>query len=225
MVAIKQKVGGDDENEVEEGMEEGCDDNGAPRQKRTRGNWEVDRLMLAKAMHRRSVLWNANQDGHWQSYQRDRACTQLATEMELNKDNLKKMWCSLIDMFHRKRWNFDASNVQLYQLLETMQPGPLHHCKHQPEEVEPLSANNRIQQVYDREVICNRSHPDHSVLTKRDKAFDEVTREQGMSMPELKHHWRTGKIVTKIINTIATIISTPVEVERVGSRMQEIKDK
>ncbi|KAL9706841.1 hypothetical protein quinque_010359 [Culex quinquefasciatus] len=96
------------------------------------------------------------------------------------------------------------------------QPGPLHHRKHQPEEVEPLSANNRIQltqQVYDREVICNRSHPDHSVLTKRDKAFDEVTREQGMSMPELKHHWRTGKIVTKINNTIATIISTPAEVE------------
>ncbi|KAL9696804.1 hypothetical protein quinque_016383 [Culex quinquefasciatus] len=203
MVAIKQEVGGDDENEAEEGMEEGCDDNGAPRQKRTRGNWEVDRLMLAKAMHRRSVLWNANQDGHWQSYQRDRACTQLATEMELNKDNLKKMWCSLIDMFHRKRWSFDASNVQLYQLLETISPSRSTTGK--------SSVTGPIRT--------------HSVLTKRDKAFDEVTREQGMSMPELKHHWRTGKIVTKINNTIATIISTPAEVERVGSRMQEIKDK
>lgn len=82
-----------------------------------------------------------------------------------------------------------------------------------PEEVEPHSANNRMQLtqlVYDREVIWNRSHPDHSVLAKRYEAFDEVARELGMSMPELKHHWRTlgGKVVTKITNTIAAIIST-----------------
>ncbi|EDS32050.1 conserved hypothetical protein [Culex quinquefasciatus] len=66
------------------------------------------------------------------------------------------------------------------------------------------------QLVYDREVIWNRSHPDHSVLAKRYEAFDEVARELGMSMPELKHHWRTlgGKVVTKITNTIAAIIST-----------------
>ncbi|KAL9694615.1 hypothetical protein quinque_013900 [Culex quinquefasciatus] len=77
------------------------------------------------------------------------------------------------------------------------------------------------------EVNWNRSHPDHSVLAKRDEAFDEVSCELGMSMPELKHHWRThgGKMATKINNTIAAVISNPVEVERMGSRMQEVKDK
>ncbi|XP_052565370.1 uncharacterized protein LOC120414839 [Culex pipiens pallens] len=151
--------------------------------------------------------------------------SEIVLATELNKDKLKKMRCSLIDIFHRKRWGSDASDVQLYQLLETMfnanlatsikcgskihdqlrQPGPLHHRKHLPEEVEPLPANNRMQLtqlVHDREVIWNRSHPDHPVLAKRDEAFDEVTRELGMSMPELKHHWRThgGKMDTKINN-------------------------
>ncbi|XP_039445461.1 uncharacterized protein LOC120425097 [Culex pipiens pallens] len=323
MVAVKQEVvGSDEEDEVEEGLEEvvGSDDDGAPRRKRNRVNWEVDPLTLAKAIHRLPVLWNAKQDGHRQSYQRDRAWTQLATETGLNKDKLKKMWCSLNDMFHRKRWGSDASDVQLYQLLETMfsasirrrskfglsnetraamakisndngenermklaqifykhediwnrthpdfdkqtkwtnlatqlnttvdelkrhwkcfkdiyyarrrrlQTGeikPTHQCLQDPfflllekmwiknarpaqrqpvplrttanisaEEVEPLPANNRMQLtqlIYDREVIWNRSHPDHPVLAKRDEAFDEVARELGMSMPELKHHWRT----------------------------------
>ncbi|KAL9693787.1 hypothetical protein quinque_013072 [Culex quinquefasciatus] len=36
------------------------------------------------------------------------------------------------------------------------------------------------QLIYDREVIWNRSHPDHSVLLKRDEACDEVARELGM---------------------------------------------
>ncbi|KAL9705376.1 hypothetical protein quinque_008894 [Culex quinquefasciatus] len=83
MVTIKQEVvGSNDEDEVEEGMEEvvGSNDDSAPRRKRTRVNWEVDPLTLAKAI---PVRWNAKQESHWQSYQEDRTWTQLAAETEL----------------------------------------------------------------------------------------------------------------------------------------------
>ncbi|EDS35297.1 poly [Culex quinquefasciatus] len=171
----------------------------------------------------------------------------LATE--LNKDKLKKMRCSLIDIFHRKRWGSDSSDVQIYQLLETMFNASIRRrskfgyfwIKSQatgstppPQTSARRSGTTSRQQSHAAhpagprpEVNWNQSHPDHSVLAKRDEAFDEVSCELGMSMPELKHHWRThgGKMATKINNTIAAVISNPVEVERMGSRMQEVEQE
>ncbi|KAL9698452.1 hypothetical protein quinque_001893 [Culex quinquefasciatus] len=65
------------------------------------------------------------------------------------------------------------------------------------------------------EVIWNRSHPDHPVLAKRDEVFDEVTRELGMSMPELKQNGHQNQQHDRGL----------VEVKRMGSRVQEVKDK
>ncbi|KAL9693788.1 hypothetical protein quinque_013073 [Culex quinquefasciatus] len=66
---------------------------------KTRVNWEVDPLTLAKSI---PVRWNAKQESHWQSYQEDRTWTHWPQ---------KRNWCSLNDMFHRKRWCSEASDV------------------------------------------------------------------------------------------------------------------
>uniref|UniRef100_A0A1Q3F3M9 Alcohol dehydrogenase transcription factor myb/sant-like protein n=1 Tax=Culex tarsalis TaxID=7177 RepID=A0A1Q3F3M9_CULTA len=328
VVDIKQEVVGsedeeDDYEEQEEEVEEDDEeDGGAPKRKKNRINWEIDPLTLAKAIHKYPVLWNAKQDGHRMAYQRDLAWNKLAKEIGLDKAQLKKMWCRMNDMLHRKRWSTEQSDVELYQLLETMfssnfrrrrkfgltketraamdkmttedsedermklaqiiykhediwnrthpdfdKPAkwtnlatqlntsvellknhwkrfkdiyyarrrrllvgeikPNHPCLQDPfflllekmwvgsarsnsrnpaaaptpastpksyEEIEPLSPVNRMQLtqlIYAREVIWNRAHPDYPVLAKRDEAFDEVGRLLGMTMLQLKHHWRT----------------------------------
>lgn len=154
----------------------------------------------------------------------------LATK--LNKDKLKKMRCSLIDISSIRRRSKFGYFYKMW--IKNSRPAQATGSTPPPQTSARRSGTTSRQQSHAAhpagprpEVNWNRSHPDHSVLAKRDEAFDEVSCELGMSMPELKHHWRThgGKMATKINNTIAAVISNPVEVERMGSRMQEVKDK
>ncbi|KAL9704062.1 hypothetical protein quinque_007580 [Culex quinquefasciatus] len=192
MVVIKQEVvGSNDDDEVEEGMEEvvGSDDDSAPSQLGGGSTYAgqsnsgaVESWVECKAgwspavVPGRSYLDSTGRRNGTATGSASKTFTTSGGGFSKpgNHQCLQDPFFLLLE----KMWIKNSRPAYPRQPVPTRTTANI-----SPEEVEPLHANNHMQLtqlIYDREVIWNRTHPDHPVLHKRDEAFDEVARELGM---------------------------------------------
>lgn len=204
-VAVKQEViVTDGEEDYCEGQGEKNDDKEeySPPRKKRRWSWELEPLTVAKIIHKVPVLWDPKHKGNGQLHQRNLAWEKLAADTKIAKPRLKKMWNMMNDMFHRRRWGSDPSEVELNKLLDSMfganvsRRNKFHLSKEIRDAMAKIptadSENDRMklaQIFYQNQAIWDRTHPDFDKQIK----WAKLALQLDTSVVELKHHWKCLK--------------------------------